>query len=80
MNEIDLRSEIPDAANAIEIRVSTTPAGGVLEIFRSLDDDDPLIMPDGADTILGAPEDRRLFVVPRGALKSFRLELVRWFK
>ena len=79
MDEIDLRLEIPDAANSIEVRVSTTPAGGVVEIFRAVDDDDPLVMPDGAETILGAPEARKLFVVPRTPLESYRLQVTRWF-
>lgn len=78
MDEVDLHADIPAEANAIEILVTTEPANGSVEVYRGIDDPQPIVMTDGAHTILGAPESRRLYVRALEPTETYEIFILRW--
>ena len=80
MIEHDFSSEIPPEANAIEILVTTTPTLGMIEVRRSLEDDEPLTMGHGSSTMMGAPENHRLYVVKLPPTEDYTIEIMRWME
>ena len=44
VDQIDLHADIPAKANAIEILVTVEPANGSIEVYRAVDDTDPVVM------------------------------------
>lgn len=80
MDTVDLRSDVPPEANAIEILVTVIPSNGTIEITTSLDEDEPIVMWNGAKTILGAPELRQLFVKKIHPTIHYGILVIQWFK
>ena len=78
MHEFDLRDEIPIEADIIEIYAMVKPATGSIEVRRSPDDDQPLVMWAGMRTSIGVPVGRKLYVSSSPFTKEFKLFVAGW--
>lgn len=80
MHEFDLRNEVPDEATTIEIYAMVKPTRGSIEVRRSLDDDQPIVMSTGARTTIGVPEGRKLYISASPFTEEFKLFVAGWFQ
>ncbi len=80
MHEFDLRNEIPDDATTIEIYAMAKPARGSIEVRRSLNDDQPILMSIGAKTTIGVPEGRKLYISASPFTEEFKLFVAGGFR
>ncbi|MBI2798668.1 MAG: hypothetical protein HYX63_00020 [Gammaproteobacteria bacterium] len=80
MNEFDLRNEIPDEADIIEIYAMVKPVGSSIEVRYSPDDDRPLTMSAGSRTVIGVPEGRKLYISSSPATDGFKIFVAGWFR
>lgn len=80
MHEFDLQNEIPDEATTIEIYAMMKPARSSIEVRRTPDDDQPIVMPDGMRTTMGVPDGRKRYIMPSLFAEEFKIFVAGWFR
>ena len=80
MQEFDLRNEIPSDATTIEIYAMVKPPSASVEIRRSPEDDEAIIMSNGTRTTMGVPAGRKLYLSPSALTQEFKIFVAGWFR